>query len=69
MIEYHNECVGCPPEMGCYGDACVYSHIPHFFCDECGMESEPEMMRRADGLDLCPDCLLKYALQYFPEIK
>lgn len=38
MIKYEDECVGCPPELGCYGDACPNRHIPYYYCDRCGEE-------------------------------
>ena len=69
MVEYKNDCVGCPKDMGCDGGACMYAHIPHYYCDNCGMEHDRETMREADGVDLCQDCLLEYALSFFPTIK
>lgn len=36
MIKYENECVGCPPEMGCLGSACPNRNVPYYYCDRCG---------------------------------
>lgn len=49
--KYVNNCVGCPPEMGCMGQACPYH--PHksqclvYYCDACGeaVESEHDLYR------------------------
>ena len=38
MIRYEDECVGCPPEMGCLGSICPNRNVPHYFCDYCGEE-------------------------------
>lgn len=54
MIKFENECVGCPPGMGCLGSGCPYSHVPHMICDECGEDVET-MYDTARG-QLCGDC-------------
>lgn len=41
MIKYTDECVGCPPEMGCLGDSCRNRNVPHYICDTCGEEFDP----------------------------
>lgn len=56
MIEYENECIGCPPEMGCMGDACRNRNVPHYYCDECG---EEDTLYKFNGEELCVDCLLR----------
>lgn len=38
MIRYENECVGCPPDLGCMGDSCPCLNVPRLYCDECGNE-------------------------------
>ena len=38
MIKYEDECVNCPPEMGCLGSGCRYKNVPHYYCDNCGTE-------------------------------
>lgn len=59
MVKYENECVGCPPDMGCMGLACKYRNVPHFFCDQCGEEMEASELYDVDGEMLCADCILK----------
>ena len=56
MIKYEDECVGCPPNMGCMGDACKYRNVPHLYCDRC--DAECEMLYEFYGEELCEDCLL-----------
>ena len=69
MIKYENECVGCPPEMGC-SDACPYKKVPVYYCDECGEEiGYKEDVYTTDGADhLCEDCYEK-VLNYSEEVK
>lgn len=55
MIVYENECVGCPPEMGCLGELCQYREVPYFHCDKCGDDAEYQY----DGNEYCLDCLLE----------
>ena len=56
MIEYKDECVGCPDGMGCLGDACPYSKMPLTYCDECGQE---DMLYTFPDTDeqLCRNCM------------
>lgn len=54
MIVYENECVGCPPEMGCLGTACKNRNVPHFYCDECGDETT---IYEYEGRELCINCI------------
>lgn len=56
MIRYENECVGCPPEMGCMGAACRYRKVPHYYCDECDKE---ETLFKFEGEELCITCIKK----------
>lgn len=57
MIKYENECVGCPPEMGCMGNACPYRNVPVYYCDECGEEIGYEDVYTTDGANhLCKNC-------------
>ena len=56
MIEYENECVGCPPEIGCLGDNCPYSHVKHLYCDECG--DEVGTLYDLDNSQYCEKCVL-----------
>lgn len=54
MIKYENECVGCPPEMGCMGSSCPNRNVPRFYCDKC---KEEEELYEFDGEQLCIECI------------
>ncbi len=56
MIQIENECVGCPPDIGCIGNSCPYLNVPRFYCDECGYE---EKLYWFDDEQLCMDCIEK----------
>ena len=56
-IRYENECVGCPPDMGCLGVACPNRRVPHLYCDKC--KNEVETLRNYDGDQWCEECILK----------
>lgn len=56
MKRVENECVGCPPEMGCTGSACPYQNVERFYCDEC---KEETTLFEYDGRELCIDCIKK----------
>ena len=60
MIKYENECVGCPPEMGCLGSSCSYRDVPHFYCDDCGEEIDGEVYEDDNYEHCCLDCLLRH---------
>ena len=62
MVRYENECVGCPPEMGCLGDGCPNRNVPRYYCDECGDEFYPEDLYEYDGKMWCKECLVEYLL-------
>lgn len=55
MIKEFNECVGCPPELGCIGDSCPHRRVTRYFCDKCG---EEETLYYVDGDELCAECVL-----------
>ena len=55
MIKYEDECVGCPPEMGCLGNSCRYKNVKHLYCDRCGEDCEELYV--FDGEVLCEECL------------
>lgn len=59
MIRYENECVGCPPEMGCLGSSCPNRNVPRYYCDECGEEMYKYEIYDVEGEELCLDCLQK----------
>ena len=56
MIKYENECVGCPPEMGCLGDSCPNTNVKHLYCDKC--KNDCEELYDYNGEELCEECLL-----------
>lgn len=56
MIEYRNNCVGCPPEMGCLGNACPMVNVKYCICDKCGVDIDEYY--EFDGKQLCEECLL-----------
>ena len=56
MIKYENECVGCPTELGCMGNACPNRNVPHLYCDKCG--DDVERLYEYNGEELCVECLL-----------
>ena len=49
MITYEDECVGCPTELGCMGNACPNRDIKHLYCDKCG--DDVEKLYKYDGED------------------
>lgn len=53
-----NECVGCPPEMGCLGSDCRYKNVHRYYCDKCGNEYESSELYVVDEEELCSDCIL-----------
>lgn len=57
MIQYENECIDCPT----FCMDCGRKHVPHFFCDKCGEEFQPEALYDVEGEMLCGECAL---LQY-----
>lgn len=54
MIKFEDECVGCPPELGCDGDQCPYKNVPRYYCDECG---EKDQLYWFDYQQLCLYCI------------
>lgn len=54
MIKYEDECVGCPPDIGCIGDYCPYKNVPRCYCDDCEEENQ---LYWFDGQQLCLDCI------------
>lgn len=54
MVEIVDECVGCPPEMGCLGSTCPNRNVEHYYCDRCGAE---ETLYEVNGEQLCKECL------------
>ena len=58
---FEDECVGCPPELGCLGGVCQYRNVEHIVCDLCGEEA----VYRVDDEDLCEDCAKNRILEVF----
>ena len=60
MIKFIDECVGCPPERGCLGEACPNRNIPVLVCDHCGEEPDELYLYDVDGEQLCSECLKEH---------
>lgn len=58
MIEYEDECVGCPTEMGCMGISCPNRNVPHYYCDGCG--DEVDILYEINGKEYCASCALSH---------
>ena len=56
MTVYEDDCVGCPPEMGCLGNTCPFKNVPHYYCDMCGREYEHDDLREYEGGEICESC-------------
>lgn len=56
MIIYEDDCCGCPPEMGCLGNACPKRNVLQRVCDTCGEYADYHV----DGDDYCTDHLEEY---------
>ena len=54
MIRYENDCVDCG--QPCLGIACPHHKVPHYYCDECGEETDLYYFG-FDGEELCLDCI------------
>lgn len=54
MVKYENECVGCPPDIGCIGEYCPYLNVPRLYCDECDNE---DILYWWDDQQLCLYCI------------
>lgn len=58
MKRIENDCCDCAvPAYPCLGDACSLTHAPHYYCDKCGEEINPDDVYRVDDQDLCEECL------------
>ena len=51
MILYENDCVDCG--LHCF-PGCRYLNSPHYYCDECGDETNE--LYEVDGKELCCHC-------------
>lgn len=55
-IRYENQCVDCPPEIGCLGPHCPKREVEIYVCDRCGAEAE-ELFISDSYEDICWSCL------------
>ena len=53
MKVYENDCVSC--DLPCID--CGRRRSPHWYCDQCEEEYQPDRLYDYDGEDLCKDCL------------
>lgn len=60
MLRYEDDCVCC--DLPCIN--CGRKHAPHWYCDECEDELDPDDLYDFDGEMLCENCLLNR----FPKI-
>lgn len=56
-VRYENQCVDCPPEIGCNKPYCKNWNVPIWFCDKCGEENVT--LYEVDGEELCLDCAIE----------
>ena len=56
MKVIENDCVGCPPELGCLGPSCRYQNMECYYCDDC---EDQAPLYKFDGEELCIDCIAK----------
>lgn len=61
MLIYEDECVCCPPEMGCRGQGCPNLEVPHYYCDGCGEEFEDYY--EYEGEYFCESCYIEIVLE------
>lgn len=52
MITYENDCVGCG--LPCLGNSCPHRNVAHYYCDECGDETE---IYHFEEEQLCIECI------------
>ncbi len=64
MKETRDECVGCPPGMGCMGRSCPYANVEVTICDKCREDAAYNI----DGEDFCEDCAQKYLTELFQSL-
>lgn len=61
MIKHEDECVGCTSlGLQCLGPECPNRNVPHYYCDDCGEEYQPEeLYTHPDTEDVyCKNCIL-----------
>jgi hypothetical protein len=62
MRIYENNCVGCPPEIGCRGQTCPYINVPTDYCDVCKSEIAKY---KIEGDDYCQSCATEFLSESF----
>ena len=67
MRKIENECVGCPPHMGCLGSTCPYKNVERIICDDCGYECDEDCYI-IDEKDYCEECALNYIQSVFDDL-
>lgn len=64
-----NECVGCPPEMGCIGEACPQRHVVRCYCDKCKDElPDNEEVIVINNEQYCPECAEEKANDFWDDL-
>jgi hypothetical protein len=53
MIRYESDCVDCGKP--CMHEACPHFLVPHYYCDECGEETD---IYYVDDEQLCAHCTI-----------
>lgn len=61
MRKTENECVGCPPDLGCLGSGCPNRNVEYVYCDLCGEEAEYII----EDEELCEECAKMRLLEAF----
>lgn len=57
MKRYEDDCCNCATDSyPCTGE---HKCVPHYYCDKCKDEFEPEALYVTDDGDLCAECVLK----------
>lgn len=59
MVWYEDHCVGCPPELGCFGASCPNKNVKIYECDSCHEEVSPGELFHWNGYECCIDCIKK----------
>lgn len=58
-IWYEDECCDCATDgYPCRGSSCSNRNVPHYDCDDCKNEFDPDELYDYEGEMLCADCLL-----------
>ena len=55
-----DECCGCATGgYPCLGSSCPNRRVPHYFCDRCKEEFDPDELYQYKGEEVCAECILK----------